>query len=763
MSSIIKEESIPAAISLTGAAAPALYITTSDKIIKDTQGMGSHYVKESLENNVKDLIKTFKIDGVESGKIAITENERAMERAKAAKEKSSKSRYGFKSKKEKNVLEIRAKREQREKEGNQSDTRKKNRRLIKSVDKMLDEGLQRLKQKEETLADSVTTQTMKNIVRTPRYTSTLAYTRYASKLTRDVKAGILTSTEARLQALKHGKVTIKEINKAVSSTIGREIKEFYGSDDLGIETVRRTKDFIINTNQAIKVTSRATKRAAEGVKETQKQLERTVQNMQKAAQKAKKTAEYTYQGIKVAAKALANPVVLKTIIVALLIILLTVGLCAGISAITSLISGHTYTANDVNLNDTYAFITELDTDLALEIQNIPNDKKWRHIDKFHINAVNPHTDPIPIISYLSTKYDDFKFNSKIKNELKNIHSELYTLKFREWKETVSGSNGSTSTIYHLDVTLEVMTWEAYIMKHKNEMFPKKDDYERYETYNRIGGTTLRTELGMPFPDQVVIISSRYGYRINPITKEKEFHTGIDIPMPGGTPIKAVMGGTVTRGYDSGYGNYVIITSGNKKTLYAHCQLIEVSDGQQVKRGEVIATVGNTGLSTGQHLHLEYEKDGKKLNPAFYIDSRQFANLGVFSGLSEEALSDEQFRAIITEAEKYLGMKYVFGGKSPQTGFDCSGFVSWVFTQSGVRSVSTDAQGLYNLSTPVSYSDIKPGDLVFFQGTYDTPKTVTHVGIYVGNGMMIHAGDPIQYASFETPYWQRYFYGFGRLN
>ena len=127
----------------------------------------------------------------------------------------------------------------------------------------------------------------------------------------------------------------------------------------------------------------------------------------------------------------------------------------------------------------------------------------------------------------------------------------------------------------------------------------------------------------------------------------------------------------------------------------------------------------------------------------------------------EVLDDEVFAAIIKEAEKYLGYPYVWGGSSPSTSFDCSGFVSWVINHSGWDVGRPGAQGLCNICTPVPSANVKPGDLVFFTGTYDTPG-VSHVGIYVGNNMMIHCGDPISYANLNSNYWQSHFYRYGRL-
>ena len=127
----------------------------------------------------------------------------------------------------------------------------------------------------------------------------------------------------------------------------------------------------------------------------------------------------------------------------------------------------------------------------------------------------------------------------------------------------------------------------------------------------------------------------------------------------------------------------------------------------------------------------------------------------------EYMSDQTFATMMTEAKKYLGYPYVWGGSSPETSFDCSGYVSWVINHSGWNVGRLGAQGLHDICTPIPASEAKPGDLVFFVGTYDTTG-VSHVGIYVGDGMMIAAGDPIGYANIKTNYWQSHFYSFGRL-
>ena len=136
--------------------------------------------------------------------------------------------------------------------------------------------------------------------------------------------------------------------------------------------------------------------------------------------------------------------------------------------------------------------------------------------------------------------------------------------------------------------------------------------------------------------------------------------------------------------------------------------------------------------------------------------------GIDYTVPAEALTDSEFAAIYEEAKKYVGTPYVWGGSTPETGFDCSGYICWVFNQNGYEVGRTTANGLWQKSQHISEAEAKPGDLVFFKSTYDTPG-MSHVGLYLGNGMMVSAGDPIKYADIHSSYWQQYLAGFGRLS
>lgn len=192
-------------------------------------------------------------------------------------------------------------------------------------------------------------------------------------------------------------------------------------------------------------------------------------------------------------------------------------------------------------------------------------------------------------------------------------------------------------------------------------------------------------------------------------------------------------------------NYYICTVTLENFDLSHLPVYLMDEEQLSLYAAYMSTLGNRPDLFGT---AEYPNASTLKEPTYY-------------DIPPEALEDETFAAMISEAEKYLGYPYVWGGSSPSTSFDCSGFVSWVINHSGWSVGRQTAQGLYNLCTPVSSTQAKPGDLIFFVGTYDTAG-VSHVGIYAGGGMMIHCGDPISYANINTTYWQSHYFSFGRL-
>ena len=192
-----------------------------------------------------------------------------------------------------------------------------------------------------------------------------------------------------------------------------------------------------------------------------------------------------------------------------------------------------------------------------------------------------------------------------------------------------------------------------------------------------------------------------------------------------------------------YYDYYICTVTLSNENLSHLPIYIMGEGELSRYSLYMATLGNR----------------PDLFPTSGYIGKYITNPPTEHDIPEEYLADERFAAILAEAEKYLGYPYVWGGYCPSTSFDCSGFVSWVINHSGWDVGRLGATSLYNICTPTRSP--RPGDLVFFQGTYDTAGC-SHCGIYVGDGWMLHCGDPIQYANLNSSYWQAHFYAYGRL-
>ena len=169
---------------------------------------------------------------------------------------------------------------------------------------------------------------------------------------------------------------------------------------------------------------------------------------------------------------------------------------------------------------------------------------------------------------------------------------------------------------------------------------------------------------------------------------------------------------------------------------------------------------NIAASMGKMATVEDRANAMRI----YSLARYGENLPLGNGfMAGAAMGNGSFEELMTEATRYIGYPYVWGGSSPVTSFDCSGYICWVYTQSGVHSLSrTTAQGIFNQCAVVPRDEARPGDLIFFTGTYAASTPVSHVGIYIGNGQMLHCGSPIGYANIQSAYWTKHFYAFGRL-
>ena len=523
----------------------------------------------------------------------------------------------------------------------------------------------------------------------------------------------------------------------------------------------------------------------------------------KAAKKSGKAAEKAAGTVKKAGQAVTkvvrkNPILLLKAAILLLIIMMLMALlsmCATLfSGGSGIVGGAVYAAGDADIDNAELAYTEWETDLQIQISNAESSHSG--YDEYRYRVGDIGHDPFELIGFLTAVYEDFNYYG-IEGVLRGIFNEQYQLDFvpeveiRTRTETRTGTSTYTDPVtgetYTETYTYEVeVEYEYYILNvvltsqpFYLVIYPRMDADQREHFEILMITKGARQYVGNPFDiNWLPYVSSNYGYRVHPITGAKDYHKGIDIARTSGTEILAGFDGTVTTAaYDGSYGNYVVIETvvEDGKTLeakYAHCNTLLVTVGQTVKTGDVIATVGSTGSSTGPHLHMEVVKDGQYLNPIFFVvtgdDGSGRIPPGTPGGIvippySGEPMGDGTYAALLAEAQKYIGYPYVWGGSHPSTSFDCFGYICWILNQSGAASVGrTTAQGLFNLSVPVSLADAKPGDLLFFTKTYSTPNPVTHVALYLGGDLFIHCGDPIGYGNLSSSYWQSHFYAVGRI-
>lgn len=472
----------------------------------------------------------------------------------------------------------------------------------------------------------------------------------------------------------------------------------------------------------------------------------------------------------------------------LMMIMVSVSSCGAMFADTqSTILAASYLSKPKEIDAADLQFTRLELELQKEIDRVETDNPGYDEYSYNLGAIGHN--PFTLISYLSAVHTEFTA-SGVESEIQALFDEMYTLTLTPDTETRTRTVTKTGTRTVTDPVTGEETEEEYEYEEEEEyevsilrvtltviplesLVSGKMDTEQAEIFAMYGETNgLLQEFASPLNLYwYYYVSSYYGYRKNEVTGNEEFHRGVDIAVPTGTTVYAAHDGTVTAAaYDSHYGNYVAIEIDGYTTKYAHMDSLSVSSGQTVEKGAVIGTTGNTGSSTGSHLHIECLYNGEYYNPLFYFDVGEGTLYGETPGglpgnaIPPDAYDDASVQALMEEAAKYLGFPYVWGGSSPSTSFDCSGFVCWVFTNSGVHNLPrTTAQGIYDQCTSVSASDAKAGDIIFFTGTYNSAGAVSHVGIYCGNGTMIHCGDPISYASTNSPYWQSHFYSFGRLN
>lgn len=318
--------------------------------------------------------------------------------------------------------------------------------------------------------------------------------------------------------------------------------------------------------------------------------------------------------------------------VALLCFLLLMALqsCAG-GALTlgnglaGAVGGTSYLAEDADIDEAELRYTEWETDLMIEAGNAETSHPGYDEYRYDLAAVGH--DPYAMLAYLTAKHDDFTF-AAVQGELQGIFGGQYSLTFTQIVEvrsyedswTDSEGNSHSETVYYNYYILQTALTARPFGEVIAPLLTAGDERDRYEVYMFLHGN--RQYVGSPFDfNWLPYVSSYYGYRVHPISGEKDFHEGVDIALPAGTEIKAGGEGVVTEAGSGGsYGLTLLVDYGDGITArYAHCHALLAGVGQAVSMGDVIALVGNTGNSTGPHLHMEVIKDGRRLNPLYFVD------------------------------------------------------------------------------------------------------------------------------------------------
>ncbi len=457
-----------------------------------------------------------------------------------------------------------------------------------------------------------------------------------------------------------------------------------------------------------------------------------------------------------------HPVALVIAIAVIVIVIFIASIVATVGAMiaqgSTAMIGTAFLAEDRDINEAENYYCQKEAELLQDAHSLEGQNPG--YDEYRYNIGEVEHSPYELMAFLTAVYKDFIFEdvTPTLDELFNEQYELWTeitteTRTREIETTDPATGQIVKTteeyevrIFNINVTVNMFSSIAA---------GRMDDEQRnlYDGYVKSRGS--RQHFGKPIDcDWTLYITTPYGYSYN---GGVSYSDGATLSIPYGTTVLAAQPGTVTEAGS----RLVVDCADGLRYIYDGLASVSVSEGQEVKTGDEIGTSGGT-------LYLEYSQDGETLNPYYFTECGSGGLNGApggggMGGYPGEPYDDETYQRLLAEATKYIGMPYVWGGSTPEMSFDCSGYVCWCLNASGVASVGrTNAQGLYNMCTPISREEAHPGDLIFFTGTHSAGHPVTHVAFYVGNGMMLEAGKPIGYSSFETPYWTKHFYSFGRL-
>jgi cell wall-associated NlpC family hydrolase len=436
-----------------------------------------------------------------------------------------------------------------------------------------------------------------------------------------------------------------------------------------------------------------------------------------------------------------------------ILLLVFLFLMVGLSSCSAMLQGTstpiistTYASTDEQIYAVENAYAALESALNAQINQMKSTHPGYDDYDYQVDEISHN--PYYLISYFTAKYGEFTYQ-QVKDEVEEIFRAQYSLSVDSIQETVTETKtvrvgeslGQVVTSGYCSCSICCGIWAG--SPTASGAYPS-------------GNHTIAVDASNPFvPMGTKIVMNGVEYTVEDTGNFAQYGVQFDVYYDDHSAASA-------HGHQT-WEAYIADSNGSQE--------IEVTTTEEVNRLNV--TLTNKGLDAVLRSRMtENERKRYDLynltygNRDYLFDVNTLPSYGsTGSGyeIPPEALSDQKFAKMITEAEKYLGYPYVWGGSSPSTSFDCSGYVSWVINNcgNGWSYGRLTADGLLGICTVVSPSEAKPGDLIFFQGTYDTPGA-SHVGIYVGDGMMIHCGNPIQYTSINTSYWQEHFYHFGRL-
>ena len=486
-------------------------------------------------------------------------------------------------------------------------------------------------------------------------------------------------------------------------------------------------------------------------------IKREYQMAYRAGKIAKETKDTSIRSVNLATKIArkAQEVFVRnvtTLISMGLLLILLLSVMTGFASCSAMFSNgistviaSSYIADPDEIEKAELYYTQLEASLQQKINQM--EARYPGKDEYRYNIGEIGHDPHTLISYLTARYGDFKFD-EIKGELETIFSLQYGITVEEKSETrqetstiqVGQSLGNVVTSGYCNCPICCGVWSGGPTA--SGAMPQANH-------------TLAVDAANPFlPMGTKVVMNGIEYTVEDTGNFAQYGVQFDVYYDNHAAASA-------HGHQT-WEAYIADSNGSQE--------VQVTTTKEVNRLDV--TMTNRNLDTvlrsrmteeEQERYDAYNKYYGNRDYLFDLNSIPTGSGGFGYTIPTDALSDPQFAKMIREAEKYLGVPYVWGGYSP-SGFDCSGFVSWVINNcgNGWNIGRCTADGLRSHCSQVSPSEAKPGDLIFFQGTYNT-SGASHVGIYVGNNMMIHCGKPVQYTSIASAYWQEHFMAFGRLH